>query len=71
LSYEFWRDDFTLQTVLNPVPSFIAEGWIDEVSFRNSLVTIHKAFIPSHDKLGDRMISGHESMVVSLDHLKP
>lgn len=45
------------------VPAFIAEGWIDAIEFRNSIITVRKARAPGHDKLGQRWITGNTADV--------
>lgn len=69
INYEFWRNDIGFENYFstffmgNPVPSFISEGLIDEVAFRNSLITIHKSMNATHRKLGDRIVTGTSAIV--------
>jgi SAM-dependent methyltransferase len=45
------------------MPAFLAEGWVEGIEFRNSMVVVRKAMEPSHAKLGSRVISGNEASV--------
>lgn len=68
VSYEWWSDDVTLDDYLatfcpSGAPQFIAQGWVDSVEFRNSIITINKAKTPSHNKLGARLAKGTEFLV--------
>lgn len=69
LSFEFWRKEFDLEEFFstffmgNTAPNFISEGWVEEVSFRNSLISILKAEKPTHEKLGERIVTGTSAIV--------
>ncbi len=69
INFQFWRNDLSIHSYLrtffshSQIPSFLLEGWIDSISFRNSLITITKAKEPSHEKLGDRLIVGEVAAV--------
>ncbi len=69
LSFEFWRDQATINTYLRTffdlgsTPAFIVEGWVDSIEFRNSVITIRKAQRPGHDKLGQRVTVGSVAQV--------
>jgi hypothetical protein len=71
LNFEFWGTEIPLDAHLQTffadgsVPSFIREGWVDSVSFRNSLITIQKADSPTHSKLGKRIVAGKSTLVDS------
>lgn len=69
LSYEFWSDSVALDAFFSDfflsgqLPSFLAEGWVESVQFRNSMIIIEKAITPSHSKLGDRLVTGSQAIV--------
>lgn len=69
VSYQWWKSDSSIDVYLQTfftkqdVPSFITEGWIESVEFRNSIITIRKSKHAGHDKLGKRIISGSDTLV--------
>jgi ubiquinone/menaquinone biosynthesis C-methylase UbiE len=69
INYQFWDNSYQIESILQnwfpnkQVPKFIQEGWIDSISFRNSIITIHKSEISTHNKLGARHVSGDEARV--------
>lgn len=69
VNYQFWADSVTLGAYfrtwfpLDATPSFISEGWIDSIEFRNSIITIRKSTENGHNKLGERLIVGNEAIV--------
>lgn len=69
VSYQFWERDVSLANWMrsffsaSALPAFIAEGWIESIEFRNSIITIHKAHRPGHAKLGERLTVGSETAV--------
>ena len=42
---------------LKQMPSFIKEGWIESIEFRNSMIIIGKSTINNNNKLGNRIIT--------------
>jgi len=64
LNYEHWQNDLSLQVFLSTffpqraIPPFLAEGWIEGIEFRNSMIVIHKAKQGTHAKLGTRLVVG-------------
>jgi cephalosporin hydroxylase len=74
VNYEHWQEDSSVGQLFErffcgkDLPAFLAQGWIDGVEFRNSVVIIRKAKKPTHKKLGVRWIVGTEATVVP-DHL--
>jgi hypothetical protein len=64
VNFEFWREDCAISIYFSTffpqgaTPDFILEGWIESISFRNSIVTITKALSPNHNKLGERILVG-------------
>lgn len=69
VNFQFWRDDITINNYmrtffdLKSTPSFILDGWIESIEFRNSVITIKKASRPGHDKLGERIVVGSDAQV--------
>jgi hypothetical protein len=69
INFQFWRNDLSIHSYLrtffphDQTPNFLLEGWIDSITFRNSIITITKSKEPSHEKLGDRLIVGEEAAV--------
>jgi hypothetical protein len=68
-SFQFWKDDLSINQYfrtffdLRNTPSFIADGWVESIEFKNSIITIKKAKQPGHDKLGDRITVGSVAQV--------
>jgi len=77
VSYQWWEKDVSLNSYLQSFfvksgpPSFISEGWIDSIAFRNSIITLRKALQPGHQKLGDRIVSGTEALVQTWGGKRP
>jgi len=77
VSYQWWENDINLTTyfqsffVKDGPPSFITEGWIESISFQNSIITIKKSKQPGHSKLGNRIISGSEALVQTWGGTRP
>jgi hypothetical protein len=69
ISFQFWRDQVSINTYfrtffpLQSTPTFILEGWIDSIEFRNSIITIRKALTAGHEKLGNRIVVGNTAQV--------
>ena len=69
INYEFWKDELSLNNLfatffpMRSMPSFIAEGWVEGIEFYNSMVIIRKSRLPSHSRLGERLIVGSEAIV--------
>lgn len=63
-NYQFWQENLSIQNYLQTffpegnVPTFISNGWIDSVEFRNSIITVRKSLNPTHEKLGERLVKG-------------
>ena len=76
VSYQFWDKELSPNTLLSTffdghsIPPFIAEGWVESIEFRNSIITIKKAKNPGHEKLGKRIITGSELAVKDENWLK-
>ncbi len=63
VNFQFWQRDLSIEALLGPylkvpVPHFLNEGWVDAVEFRNSVITIRKAAVPGHQKVGYMHIVG-------------
>lgn len=77
VSFQWWETDCSLNAYLQTffpngvIPSFIAEGWIDSITFRNSIITIRKSLHASHNKLGNRIISGGDTLVQDWGGTRP
>lgn len=69
ISYQFWGRELSPNTLFSTffhsgaIPPFIAEGWVESIEFRNSIITIRKSKKVGHEKLGKRIISGTELTV--------
>lgn len=69
INFQFWKDQVSINTYFRTffattaTPSFILEGWVDSVEFRNSMITVRKSLTASHEKLGARLISGTVAQV--------
>lgn len=72
VNFQWWHstlkmEDYLSTFFLRGVPDFIRQGWIESIEFRNSVITVKKSLHPGHDKLGERVISGTEAIVVALE----
>lgn len=70
INHEHWRNEPDIsQHLAHRVggrnTDFIEAGWVDSISFYNSLIVIRKADRSGHDKLGRRLIAGDISTVDS------
>lgn len=69
VSYEFWSAHVSLDAYFcdffqpGKMPQFLLDGWVESVQFRNSMIIIEKATVPSHSKLGSRLIAGSAAIV--------
>lgn len=68
VSYEFWSSHVSLEAFFadffpTGIPQFLLDGWVESVQFRNSMIVIEKAIVPSHSKLGARLIAGSDANV--------
>ena len=52
------------------MPSFIKEGWIESIEFRNSTIIIGKSTINNNNKLGNRIITGEDAQVHNLEEAR-
>lgn len=63
-NHQFWRDDLSIQLYLQTffpdgnVPKILLDGWLESVEFRNSIITIRKSLVATHEKLGQRLVKG-------------
>jgi hypothetical protein len=64
INCQFWCDQISISTYfrtffpLQSTPKFLLDGWIEAIEFRNSIITIRKAFTPGHNKLGNALRVG-------------
>lgn len=69
VNFQFWRNELDARVYLSTffartaVPTFILDGWVDSLEFRNSIITIRKADNPGHEKLGKRIVVGQSAQV--------
>ena len=69
INYQFWSSESSVDSlfrdffVQNHIPSFILNGWIESIEFRNSLITITKAKNPTNNGLGERLVTGNKAIV--------
>jgi len=75
VNFQFWRDQMSINTYfrtffpLESTPSFILEGWVESIEFRNSIITVRKALVPGHEKLGKNIRSGNIAQVETFNGL--
>jgi hypothetical protein len=50
---------------MGQMPSFLKDGWVESIEFRNSIIVIRKSVNATNDKLGERVVSGTEAIVNS------
>lgn len=68
-SVQFWGNDISIPHYLRTffplqsTPSFITDGWVESIEFRNSIITIRKSLQAGHEKLGARITTGTEALV--------
>jgi len=76
INIEFWSDQISIDVYfrtffpLEQMPSFIKQGWVESIEFRNSMVIIRKSKVGKRDKLGDRIITGRVAQVNDLREAK-
>lgn len=69
INYEWWGQHASMPAYMvsffpdGRLPDCLADGWIESVEFRNSIITLRKSLHPSHNKLGDRIVRGKEFTV--------
>jgi len=68
VNHEWWSTEMSIKEYLVKffpygIPQFLAEGWVDSIEFRNSIIVVKKALTPSHSKLGERLTRGNEFSV--------
>jgi hypothetical protein len=77
LNHQFWRDQLALNTYLRTffplgaTPAFIVDGWIEQIEFRNSMITLRKSLLPTHDRLGERLVVGTRAPVRAFEGNQP
>ncbi|PIT79953.1 class I SAM-dependent methyltransferase [Limnohabitans sp. JirII-31] len=69
INVQFWNSELSIDVYLRTffplgkTPSFIKEGWIESIEFRNSLIVIRKSIVGTNEKLGQRVITGNIAQV--------
>jgi hypothetical protein len=69
INLEFWSKELRIDIYfrnffpLGEFPAFLAEGWIESIKFRNSLIILRKSATPNINKIGNRIITGSEAVV--------
>lgn len=69
INIQFWGNELPIDVyfrtffALGQIPDFIKEGWVDSIEFRNSIIVIKKSLIATHEKLGERIITGSAALV--------
>lgn len=69
MNFQFWDKEMTIEQYYSDffqpggMPSFLKEGWIDSIEFRNSIITIRKADYPKIDGLGERLVTGTKALI--------
>lgn len=69
INVQFWNSELSVDVYLRTffplgkTPSFIKEGWIESIEFRNSLIVIRKSIVGTNEKLGKRVITGKIAQV--------
>lgn len=64
INYQFWEKSASAQAIIQKYfsatpSSYLTDGWIDSIEFRNSIITIKKAMAPGHQKVGYMCITGN------------
>lgn len=69
INHQFWDAETSIpeffSDFFNPhrTPSFILDGWVESIEFRNSLIIIKKAKKPTKNGLGERLVTGTQALV--------
>ena len=72
INIQFWGNELSIEVYfrtffsLGQMPRFINDGWVESIEFRNSIIIIRKSLVPTHEKLGDRVITGSNEGVAKL-----
>jgi len=72
VNHQWWSTEMSIKEYMAKffpygIPAFLAEGWVDSIEFRNSIIVVKKALAPSHSKLGERLTTGNEFLVRKMD----
>jgi len=70
INYQFWFKDQRIDNLFKPylstsIPTWLSEGWVESIEFRNSIITIKKSMHADHNKLGQMTITGNIAEVDS------
>jgi len=69
VGFQFWQDQLSISTYLRSffplqsTPTFILDGWVESIEFRNSIIKIEKSLVPGHDKIGMAIVSGLNQLI--------
>jgi hypothetical protein len=69
INIQFWGNELSIEVYfrtffpLGQMPLFLRDGWVESVEFRNSMIVIRKSQVATHEKLGDRIITGSSAQV--------
>ena len=69
INIQFWGNELSIDAYfrtffpLGALPAFIKDGWIEAVEFRNSVIIVRKSMNATHDKLGERVVTGTKAQV--------
>ena len=69
ISFKFLHEKVSSKTYLRTFfatrasPTFIQEGWVDSIEFKNSLITPRKVETAWHTRLGERITTGKQAKV--------
>lgn len=69
INIQFWGNELSIDAYfrtffpLGALPVFIKDGWIESVEFRNSVIIVRKSMAATHDKLGERVVTGTKAQV--------
>ncbi|MBW8865386.1 MAG: class I SAM-dependent methyltransferase [Verrucomicrobia bacterium] len=65
---EHWQEDVKIEKLMGgfgttALTDEVVQGWVESVEFRNSLIIVRKEPVPTHAKLGTRLVVGTEALV--------
>jgi len=69
INIQFWGNELPIDVYfrtffpLGQMPLFLRDGWVESIEFRNSMIVIRKSQVATHEKLGDRIITGSSAQV--------
>jgi len=69
INFQFWEKEMSIEEYLNDffgngkIPTFILEGWIESIEFKNSLIIVKKSKKANSNLLGKRLVTGTQDLV--------